>query len=301
MYSYSRTRYSRIVLLLPLHALLLTMGAEASGDIGERLPKALSDGIHPTTSERRLVSTVTLPLLPKKMLVYRREHSGVSPESTTNLADKLLRTTGPIKAKRTLYMVTGTLDGIPFRLEVDRATGSFALENQDFYNPESAIRTTGEFPDLEEAKKMATEFLAKHNLMPEDAYLRGIADNSQGADVISVGYGRRVDGFECWGAGSQMIVNIGRGGCIARIRKSWPTLKPVAEYDLVKPETAIQKLKDGEGVLYHGQKGKIVGLKLVYYASPVAQEYVQPCYFVDCQEMDNGKKFYGVIEAVKSE
>jgi hypothetical protein len=299
MHTRNGSTYARLTVLLL--SSLLALGAEPSSSNKAKLPKALSDGSHPTTVERRLESTIVLPSLPKKMLVYRPEQSGNSPQSATNLAAKLLQATGPIQAKRTLYMAIGTLDGIPFRLEVDRATGSFTLENQDFYNPETAIRTTGNFPDAEEAKRIATEVLTKHKLMPEDAYLRGVADNTHGADVISVSYGRRVDGVECWGAGSQIIVNVGRGGAIARIRKAWPTLTPVAEYDLVKPEAAIQKLKDGEGVLYHGQKGKVVGMKLVYYASPTAQEYLQPCYFVDCQEMDNGKKFYGVIEAVQSE
>jgi hypothetical protein len=154
---------------------------------------------------------------------------------------------------------------------------------------------------MEESKKIATDFLEKHNLLPEDAYLRGVVDNTRGADVMSVGFGRRVNGLECWGAGAEIIVDIGRGGSIARIRKAWPNLTPADEYDLTTPETAIQKLKNGEGVMYHGQKGKVVGMKLVYYASPTAQEYLQPCYFVDCQEMDNGKKFYGVIEALQSE
>lgn len=280
---------------------LLTLGAAPASNPKSTLPKALSDGLHPKNPELQLVSNVAFPSFPQKMRVYRREDSAVTLQSATNFIAGLLRQISQIKAKRTIFLANGMLGDAPFRIEVERATGSFTLENQELYNPEVPTIATGEFPNMEESKKIATDFLQKHKLLPDDAYLRGVVDNIQGAAVMSVGFGRRVNGLECWGAGAEILVDIGRGGSIARIRKAWPTLTPADEHNLMKPETAIQKLKDGEGVIYHGQKGKVVGIKLVYYASPIAQEYLQPCYFVDCQEIESGEKFYGVIEAVQTE
>ena len=137
-------------------------------------------------------------------------------------------------------------------------------------------------------------------MLPQDAYVRGVADNTKGADVMSVGFGRRLNGVEFWGAGYEIIVDIGRGGRIVRVRKAWPELIPIGEYDLVEVREAVKKLAAGEGALYHGNRGEITGAKVVYYASPVAQEYAQPCYYFECRDPEDGQEFYGVIEAIPS-
>lgn len=279
--------------------LVIVAGAPA-GEGRAIFPKALSDGQHPQSANRQLISKLATTSFPEKMLVYKRENPIVTTDYVTNQSTQLLQWSGMVKTQRTVFVTEGNLGNRPFRLEVDRTTGFITLEDIMFYEPKSKIRDAGAFPDAQEAKTIATAFLVDHNMLPEDAYLRGLVDNTKGADVISVGYGRRVRGVEVWGAGSEIIVDIGRGGRVVYVRKAWPTFKPIGEYNLTAPESALQKLKNGEGVLYHGNKGEIVSIKLVYYASPIVQDYVQPCYYADCLDPDTGKAFYGVIDAIET-
>lgn len=269
----------------------------------KRLPDPLADAEHPVHVQRKLKLEASLPKVPKTMMVYRVDRPKVDMQWVKSMARDLLGSTNVVKLKRTVYVVDGMLDGERFSLEVDKKTGFCTLENREFYAIDSAVREDGSFPNPEQTKAIAEKFLKKHNLMPEDAFFRRVVDNTKGADVMSIGFGRRVDNTDFWGAGSEIIMNIGRNGRIARVRVAWPKLQPSEMYSIISPEKAVQKMNQGEGVLYHGQSGVIKGVKLVYYASPLVQDYVQPCYYLSCEDKESKNKghFYGVLKAIAQE
>jgi len=264
-----------------------------------RLPAPLSDAKHPSRPRRNLKLVAALPEVPGRAMVFQIEQPQVDEEFVQQLALRFFGEKGVSRRLRTILICQGKLDGLPFTLEVSSATGAFTLENKEFYSPDSSVRDVGEFPALAESRNIAEAFLKKHDLLPPDAFFRRTVDNTRGADVMSVGFGRKVQGIEFWGAGSEIIVNIGRAGRIARVRVAWPKIVPFHKYDIITPDDAVENVRRGKGVLYHGQAGNIVDVKLVYYSSPQAQEYIQPCYKLDAIDPKSNQEFYGVIGAVR--
>ncbi len=279
--------------------LLMTITLQAYGGEKLKLPKALDDAVHPTYLNRNLTLKTGLPKTPEQLMVYRVVTPKVDIQWVKKLAKKFFGISGPVRKRQIIYVAEGMLDGVPFKLIVRFDTGSFLLRNSAFYKAKSKKRYVGDFPDPEESKKIALKFLRDHQMLPEDAYPRGVADNTEGADVMSVGLGRRLNGIEFRGAGAEIIVAIGRNGNRASVKKAWQKLVPFQEYEIITPESAVKRIKRGKAEL-NGQKGSIKDVKLVYYASPVPREYVQPIYFLGCKD-EQGAEFEGLIEAVRTE
>lgn len=262
------------------------------------LSNPISVATHQSHNKCELKLETSLPDVPQKMMVYRVNYPNVDIKWVAEFAKQQFSSTNAVLMRTINYVTDVIIEGELFCLEVDRDTGSYILENKALYNPDSCLHQDGEFPNEEETKIIAEKFLIKHNLMPHNIYYRRIVDNTEGADVMSIGFGRRINGTDFWGAGSEIIMDIGRNGHISRVRIAWPELEPVKQYEIIKPEIAVQKFKNGEDIHYNGRKGAIKNIKLVYYSSPQQQEYIQPCYYISCKDQEQGDDFYSVIMAV---
>ena len=155
------------------------------------------------------------------------------------------------------------------------------------------------YPFRQECKTIAEQYLTRRDLLPKEAYFRGVVDNTRGADVMSIGFGRKVNGYKTWGAGGGIGVHIGCGGDIIAIRKAWQDLSPYKMYPIKTPQQSLEELCNGKGVLMHGSKGRVENIEVRYYTSPEKQEYVQPIYYFDCNSADGA--FYGVVSAIQEQ
>jgi len=61
-----------------------------------------------------------------------------------------------------------------------------------------------EYPSAEDCKRIAVEYLKKHDLLPGDAYLGGVVDNTKSSwRAMSVGFGRNIRGYKSVGGRSE--------------------------------------------------------------------------------------------------
>ena len=63
-----------------------------------------------------------------------------------------------------------------------------------------------DYPSDEECKKIATEYLKERGLLPEDAYLSGMADNISWSGAMCVWFERTIGEYKTWGPGSEICV-----------------------------------------------------------------------------------------------
>ncbi len=258
------------------------------------LPCPFSDGDHPTHPERSIEMDIGFPTMPESVMVYEVVHPQIDEAWVSESGNRHFAMRSPVKRSEIGRYIQGEND---YELEVDPTNSSFFVESQAFLA--DRFRSSGDFLPAEGCKTVALEFLQKHDLLPGDARLRSVVDNSSGADVISVSFGRRIGEYETWGAGARISVHIGRGGRIAMVFKAWQTLRPFREYPIMTPAEAFAELKMGKGVMYYGSKGKVKEIRLAYYCSPVRQSYVQPCYLFECTD-DKGGTFIGLLPAVEA-
>lgn len=142
----------------------------------------------PSFPETVTVYKVTPPALDDKTLAeYAKEHFGIEGEITRNKGMNV-----------ELIKISDDRQEVEFDTE-----GSYfyrRIDYRDKTEADTAQRVGREaYPDNERCKSIAVDFLKEHRVLPEDAYYRGIADNTAGAGVVSVGFGRELEGMKVWG------------------------------------------------------------------------------------------------------
>ena len=269
---------------------------EANSVSLEKLPYTFTSG-----GRRRptgpIVFEGAFPKLPKMMMVYKVKDQNVTEASVRKFAEQYFNMPADAELKRSKGMGLYWLRSEDSLFEVDPANGSFNIDKIGEDRPETWVKEN--YPSKEECRKIAEEYLKSRNLLSEDAYFRGIADNIHGSGVMSLGFGRLIGGYKSWGPGAQILVHIGLGGEVVGVRKAWQELIPYKPYPVKSPEEALEELGKGNGVLMHGSEGKVGEMTFRYCTSPRKQEYVQPAYYFDCNRPDGS--FYGVVPAIKAE
>lgn len=261
----------------------------------ERLPHPFDfDGpFYPNPS---IVFEGNLPDFPETMMIYKVIHPNVTEASVRELAHKFgMSEDAELKRSRALRLYW--LKTSEQALEVDPSDSSFNIRKLKREDLETAAGKT--YPSESDCRKIAEQYLGIRNLLSEDAYFRGVADNTKySAGVMSVGFGRKINGYKTWGAGGEILIEIGSDEEIVQIRKSWQQLIPYKSYPIKSPQEALEELRNAKGLLMHGCEGEVKNITIRYYTSPQKQDYVQPVYYFDCVDL-KGDSFYGVIPAVK--
>lgn len=121
---------------------------------------------------------------------------------------------------------------------VDKTTGDFTLSKglRSYLNENS---TTG-LPDKQRAVTLATEHLAKLGLLPnnqKEMVVRHVGGMKQ-ADVsrdgkmverdklVTVHFGRQINGIDVGGPGSKIVVELGRDGELVSVYRRWVEVAP---------------------------------------------------------------------------
>ncbi|MBA7684340.1 hypothetical protein ES703_92733 [subsurface metagenome] len=281
--------------LLTLNGAGLQAAPEDNPQRFEKLPYTFDfDG--PYYPKPSLVFEGAFPEVPEEMMVYRVKHPNVTEASVREFAQKF-GIPADAELTRSCRLRLYWLKTPGQHLEVDPSNGTFIVTR--IGKKDSQTDKGKDYPSRVECGEIARAYLNTYNLLSEEAYLEEIVDNTKGAGVMSVGFGRKIGGYKTWGAGAQITVEIEAGGEVAEVGKAWQELIPYKPYPIKPPEEVLEEIRNGKGVLMHGNKGKVEKITLRYYCSPQKQEYVQPIYYFECTG-SNGD-FYGVVPAIRQE
>ncbi|MHC4647122.1 MAG: hypothetical protein ACYTBJ_16635, partial [Planctomycetota bacterium] len=258
-------------------------GQPQKSDSLEKLPYRL-DGGGPSYRVVSLEFEGPFPKLPRMMMVYRVKEPNVTEGYARGLAQKHFNMPQQAELMRSNGMGPYWLKSTTHIVKVDPLTGFLSMRKAGKWYSKRVGQYS--WPSREECRQMAVEYMTRSALSEPDAYFRGICDNADG-------------GYKSWGAGGDIIVEIGPGGEVVEVRRAWQELIPYKPYPVKMPEQARDELRNRKGVLMHGSRGKVEEITFRYYTSSDKQEYVQPIYYFDCNGPEG--RFYGVVPAIKDE
>lgn len=235
------------------------------------------------------------PETPSEMMVYRVIHpNNVNESYVRELAQKHFGMPPDAKMERSPRLGLYWLETSIHRFQFDPKTGYFNIRKIDRIDTRSVTRN--DYPSNEDCKTIAVKYLKDHNLYEDEADFRGVVDHTRSIGTMSVGFGRKIDGYDRWGAGGGISVGIGPGGEVVQVRKTWQELVPYKPYPIKTARKALRDLYNRKGFLT-GRKGKIKSITLEYYISSEKQDYVQPNYNFEC--IGPIGDFYGHVPAIK--
>jgi hypothetical protein len=214
------------------------------------------------------------PKMPDKMLLYKI----IRPKNVTEAyvrelaqknfdmpTDAVFRRNGPYyKLKTETYI-----------LQFDSATGFFNIFKYRKAR-EKLSEDRKDYPSDEECRRIATEYLKGRNLLPEDAYLSSVTDvNIESVGAISLWFGRKIGKYECWGPGSEILVEVGVEGEITKVSIRWVEYEPYKLAPIKTSKEAFEQLKHGNAFI--AGSGKVTKIALAYH-TPAMGDYIQPMY-----------------------
>lgn len=229
---------------------------------------------------------------PEVLPVYRVIDPNITEEEAEKFAEIFVSTDAKkYRSAMKMYM----FDEGDTLIEIDPANGYYEFyKRQKFRKKEDIHKEI----DSEKALIVVEKFIKdKEILIPKGAVLEGVKEFT---DKFIVRYKRTIDKYEFFGAGALIDIDVNEKGEIIRFSKAWQELDLFQQYPIKSPKAALDELINGEGYLFNGSRGELIKIKIVYYASPQKQEYVQPFYhfeFID----NNGEEFYGEVPAIKTE
>lgn len=283
-----------LILLIAISISRLERPSQEYSQQLKRLPYTFDFGTTSNPNPSTVGFDDPFPKMPSEMMVYKVVHPNNITESyVRELAQKHFSI--PPDAQFEKNPISYWLKSSTHRFQFDPKTGSFNIRKM-----KNKTQTTNEkdYPSNEDCNIIAVKHLKSCNLYEEDAYIRGITDNTKSSGVMSVGFGRIIAGYKTWGAGTKLSVRIGPGGEVVQVRKAWQELVPYKLYPIKTAKRALKDLHNRKGFLM-GLKGKIKNITLRYYTSSEKQDYVQPIYYFECIGPD--RDFYGVVPAIKDE
>jgi len=271
-------------------------------DRNEKLPD-ISFGWHrsnPPGGPLKFKFVGSFPDVPKRMLVYKiLRPKNVTEADVRELAEKYFDMPADAKLTRSSPSPRGSalywLKTHDHLFEFDPDTGFFNI-----FKYRKARKNLSEdrkdYPNDEECKKIATEYLKERGLLPEDAYLYGAFDvNIESVGAIQVSFGRKIGQYDIWGHGSDILVEIGVAGEIIKVSKRWVEYEPYKLAPIKSPKEAVKQLKYGKAFLMTSS-GKATKMKLAYHIHP-NYEYIQPVYSFGFGD----RKSYSLVPAIKTE
>ncbi len=231
------------------------------------------------------VLQTSFPVVPEQVMIYQAEKPSISKESFTALGTKI-GVSGSIKEAANEFVLTND----PYILEIHEKSGRLAFIDNSRWNMINGKDIPGHLPTDAEAVKLASEYLTKSDLMPEDAVLSRVyhpqvlALDSNGKttsipyEAIQVSFKRSIDGLPVVGAGSKLSVEIGNGGDVIQMYKLWRDYTPQEKKSIITPEKAFQNFKE-RGISSVSTKdsstAEITKIYLAYYESSAMEEQSQ--------------------------
>lgn len=169
------------------------------------------------------------------------------------------------------------------------------------------FRIRSSVPDEEEAKELADSYLISIDELPDDSYIDSVntmqieylnnESSSTGIDAVDpmfveVSYSRLIDGYPVVGPGDSITLSFGDDGELLSFFKTWREFERSGDIAIVPVEKAIERLKDGNGILPGGKLSStptvINDIRIGYYSekSGVDQEYYYPVWILKGTDRD---------------
>jgi hypothetical protein len=263
----------------PVYADLVSGG---SGNFKADLPVYASPG--------RNVSfelAAEFPEVGNKAMVYQVKPPEVTVEKVTEMGRRL-GFQGEAKVGIEFIFMTDKSGGETRELMVDINSGAVRYGFASYMDKLYPL-TPPTLPSEDEAKQIATQFLAQAGLLPPGAYASkvgpgGGAGGDGGPYYVThllVGFTWEFDGLPA--TGSTLSVRIGDGGEVVQVHRVWREVEPYKKVSIKSPQEAYQELVAGEGscpVPSGCQKMVVEKITLAYWMEPPIerQEYVVPVY-----------------------
>jgi hypothetical protein len=247
--------------------------------------------------ELELSASAVYPSVPAQVEVYKVLHPKRDRAWAEAFAKERLNLKGPFECKELSMLLN--LTNRKWELDIDKTNGSFFLRNL------APALSGKKYPTPEQTVRIAKRFLKLHNLDVSRGRFSKVVDNTKGADVMSVGVAFTLGGLDVRGAGTRIIVDVGKGSRVDEVFVAMPDTRAIGAYKIISPGEAFQALKAGKGQFMWGFKGRIEAVSLVYFSSPERQEYLLPVYVFDGVSGDSPKPddegFVGFVDALSPE
>jgi hypothetical protein len=220
------------------------------------------------------------PKMPDKMLVYRIiRPKNVTEAYVRELAERYFDMPTDAKLTRSSPRPGGSalywLKTQAHLFEFDPDTGFFNILKYRKAR-EKLSEDRKDYPGDEECRRIATAYLKKRGLLPEDTYLSNVSGvNIESVGAISVCFGRMIGKYKCWGPGSEILVWVGVDGEITNVSIRWVEYEPYKLAPIKTAKEAFEYLKHGNAFI--AGSGKVTRIALAYH-SPAEGEYIQPMY-----------------------
>ncbi|HUT28291.1 MAG TPA: hypothetical protein VMX13_00760 [Sedimentisphaerales bacterium] len=246
-----------------------------------------------------------LPELPTEMMVYKVKEPNITEEFVYEFAKEHFAIERTAEMSGSSGLTSYRLRGKNWVLQVYAENGALILDDplmlaENMQAKRLFLEEKGsDYPSEDECRAIAEQFLTDHNLLPQDAYFRSVADSRASIDAISVSFHREINGYKEWGAGAKLFVRVWPEGRVVQVFRLWQQLEPYKVYPLKPIAQALEELRNGKVIWLSGSKGTIRNISLRYHSSTIPQEYVQPLYYFECEGAD--EEFYGVVPAIKDE
>ena len=265
---------------------------------GPVVPKAESPVGNITIEPTAQISNV-----PKTMPVFMVKPSNISKSDVHRLADKLGLKGTPGEYNNKIGLVDNARV-----IDIDKSSGRIG-----YTDSEKIYEVSENLPPESEAVIIASDFLKKMNMLPEDAYMLQVAtddmsvrdkntDELLGYKEVNrqVMFGRKVQGYEAIGSGTSIKVYVSDNGYISGFKKPWSDLVYLKDMNLKTSTEAFQDLKNGTGrTMRQNEPGlsniEINSVKLGYMV-PMSG-YAQPVYIFEDTSRENG--FKSMVQAVR--
>ena len=226
-------------------------------------------------------------VIPKNSLVvYEAEKPDFKDDKIIELSAKF-NVKGRVKSEKNTAVIQQKNKVLSFYKNTGTILyGDFSKLHRPEYKPK--------LPELDEARKIAEEYLKENKWKPENAIFDDISTNSfekiEGKkrekrsnwdNNISVNFRYALDQLKTYGPGAKIEVNIGNEGSIIGLFKATPSYYKHAEYPTHTQKDMEEILRWKLGIPLEGLK--IDDAKLVYHAESCVEwrRFLQPTYVFD--------------------
>lgn len=206
---------------------------------------------------------------------------------------------------------------------IDKTTGDFSFSKgfKDYAND----RETSGLPSKEKAPDLAKKYLSDLGLMPEkqdELVVRHVGglrqvdvkDGKPTAELdklVTVHFGRQIDGIDVGGPGSKIVVDLGANGELVGVHRRWieVTEEKKNDADLKGQSEVVSDLKSKiRGEAKNAKKADSSAPDFGYYDD--GKGNIEPAYFFDAELAYDGfdaegkpatqkEKYHGVVPALK--
>ena len=227
------------------------------------------------------------PEVSSRAMVYKVKPPEVTPEKVAQMGRRL-GLQGEVEAWPDMIAMTDESSGETRHLSVWVASGAVDYGFTPFMHklyPD--IPPT--LPSEEEAKEIATQFLAQAGLLPPGAYVSEVLEGGRcGGDGqpsylahLLVRFTWEIDGVPV--TSTKFGLRIGDGGEVVQLVRVYREVEPYKEVSIRSPQKAYQDLLAGKGSYAapsDSHKVVVEKVSLAYWMepAPIQQEYVIPVY-----------------------